>query len=385
MQAALVEADKVREVCESACQTVLWLYHGDQSETVAAADLLLNFAVGCFARDDKDADARIALGAAHLMRARLRHIESGEEGAGKDYAEAVRNYEAAFKIQSTDPESLRWSVLAAMESLHDSDTEDPDAVRAKAQENVEQLEKRFPLSPAAVHARATFDLARAESEIDSAKMSKEIAALRNMVTDLLTTLRPLARDDMDAGTTYNDAISFIRNNKKKLPLKFDYVAELKSKQGIWMSIPHSRRWRRGGSICQWDREGNILRTILFDTYSWTHEYTYGAKAIGGDNPKGLCSYDIESVSEMFSKIRRKKPAMKGRMNRNISGCYFYTLQGLDEGGNPLTVRGYYFKSKEQRITHNITLLDWGTQKDIDPAGEFFLRSMTEKRPKKKRR
>jgi len=155
MQAALVEADKVREVCESACQTVLWLYHGDQSETVAAADLLLNFAVGCFARDDKDADARIALGAAHLMRARLRHIESGEEGAGKDYAEAVRNYEAAFKIQSTDPESLRWSVLAAMESLHDSDTEDPDAVRAKAQENVEQLEKRFPLSPAAVHARAT--------------------------------------------------------------------------------------------------------------------------------------------------------------------------------------------------------------------------------------
>ncbi len=384
-QAAMVDADDVRGVCEAACRNVLWLYHGDEDQTVEAADLLLDFAAGCFARDDNSADAHLALANAHFMRARIRHIGGGEEGPGKDYAEAVRNYYAAHKLRVSDPESLRWAVLAAMESQRDADTPDPDAARAKAQETVDQLEKKFTLSPAAVHARAAFDLAHAERELKHAKMSKQVAALREMVTNLLTALQPLAQKDIDAGTTYNDAISFIRNNKKKLPLKFDYIFETATEGDIWMSVPHSRRWKDAGRIYQWDREGNILRTIRFDTYRWTMNYRSGHKAIGGDNAKGLCDLGIEMNKESFSKVRRKKTTTKGRLNRAISGCYVYVLQGIDTDGDPLTVRGYYFKSTKRRITHKVAILGWGSQKEMDPAGEFFIRSITEKRPKQKRR
>ncbi len=401
--ASLERPDVILELCRLTCDNVFWLCVNDQSETVDAATLLLEFADTCVAGHETDPDAHLGMAFAHLMRARARHINPVEEAVedyaarggaedpdaegdlGNDYAAAALAFHAAHKLHRSDSESLRWAALATIESLRDPETEDPAAARATAEADVERIEKYFPLSPAAVHVRAALDLARVEVELEQAKMSKEIAAIRKRLTNLLETLQPIAQVDIDAGTTYNDTITLIRKNKKKLPLKFEYATEFVSKQGIWMSIPRSRRWRFGTRIFQFDRDGVVLRKFVFDDYSWTSEYTWGSKAIGGDNAKGLCSYDVDSVTGMFSKINRKRSAVKGRLNRNISGCYYYWLQGKDTDGDDLTVRSYFFKSTLQRLTHNLTIYEWINKKEIDPAGKFVIGSMTEKPRKRKKR
>jgi len=364
-------------ICEAAARNAAWLLHGGREDAEGLADVLV--AKGTAASEQRGgADAFLALAEARRFQARI-GLATRQDKAAEHYRAAIDAARTAYQNDAGDGQALLCAVLAACEAV-DAVGGDSATLLEEATRDVERLDGAHKATLAAAHASAALELALLERDLPAAKMSKEIAEVRDRAARVLGTLEGWAAKDLDAATTYNDAVSFILANRKKLPLEVAFVSVAKRIAGLHFRVPVSRRWRVGSSLYQFDRRGSYARAYLFDTYNWATEYTYGTKGIGGDNPKGLCTYDIDSVEGMFLKIKRRKKATKGRMNRKISRCYYFEMEGTDESLVRLRVSGWYFKADEKRLTYRLLMVMYPDSEGTEPAADFVVDSFTTKDP-----
>ncbi len=184
----------------------------------------------------------------------------------------------------------------------------------------------------------------------------------------------------ERNTLYNDAVTFARSHKK-IALKPDYRAERVRVGLVELDLPLSTRWKKTGStIYQYDLAGELKRTISLDTYKWTTNYYLGRQEFGGDNIKGLARIGETDVLSVILNVKHRRKVRRGRLSKAIPSAVMFEIGGLDEDGDYLCFRWYYFKAKETGLRSvKVGVLDVGEYDKLDPEADFVIDSIREPR------
>ena len=389
--------DTVYAVARLAADMAFKLSSQDWEDAIEFADALVAHAD---TTSTDDGLALYALAEAHIVRARVvraalstlrgtRLPEDSPLGALQENDAVSTSYKKATELllKSYAARQQEGDALArAVGIVAERAQADPDTAAellTQAADLAETVIKHNAISERAAYAEATVALMRARHELPTAK-SKEVKAIREEIEQAVNHLRPpenARTEDIEYPTKYNEMVTFIKENKKNLPLKkVEYVTDRGSAIGsLDYRIPRSRFWSKGSPIKHWNADGVLLRMITFDDYRFETEYTVGVKGIGGDNAKGLCSHGISSSRELFVKIKRERKAVKGRINRKIkANAYYFHIGGYDEHDLFLQVRGYYFKNMKTRRTQHVLFVEWVDSKKLDPEGKNFVDSLQQR-------
>ncbi len=244
------------------------------------------------------------------------------------------------------------------------------------------LEAKHKGSPAEAGARAALDVDAVRAAVAASRPARDIAAI---VQEALDRLAPhVAGDGADPRlvTAYNGIVTLARG-LDGLPVKAEYLLVRSSTPGGELEYAHPRSldWRRGigkerslGSLLQYAPTGELRREIDFCSYRWDTEYTFGAQAVGGDNVKGIATFDVQHPA--IAKVTEPHRVAKGRLNRHIANGYVAEVSGIGEDGAPVRVRSYYFRCKRRMLTINVCVLERGDP-GPDPEAEAFLESLAE--------
>jgi len=253
---------------------------------------------------------------------------------------------------------------------------DGTALLERAKKVCEEGSKRYPGS--IFFQRMALDQRLAEIE---AQVSTDRRAADQALCDYLDELRgKIDQNDKELviATAYTDAVTVARSSRA-FKVKADYVTRTLSVAGSTLEaeMPLSSRWKYArGNIEQTDRNGNPLRTFIFDTYGWDTNYYIGQTSFGGDNLKGLAKLDELNAEEMVVKIEKRRKPARRRLNRRFPSAIYFEVSGYGEDADYLRWVNYYVKT-EKRVSVQVSYLEFQEAKDLDPEAEFVVDSFRE--------
>ncbi len=211
----------------------------------------------------------------------------------------------------------------------------------------------------------------------------------HMVQKALDLIEPMEKahpDDLDLLTARNDAAAVVRLLGLKKP-KVDFVTTTCDlPNGLTLEIPRSRHWAAptssGTAIHQFTHDFRTLRSLAFDDYKWTTNWTLAdGSVVGGDNLKGLADKNFGIEARGYKSVKSKRGLLKGKL-RGCDAGYLYEIVGQDDDGEALAQRTWYWKSKAGHMTtFDVTLLAYRGNEFEDPAMDFVLDSVKEKAKK----
>ena len=327
----------------------------------------------CQAIPEENADSdevRAARAETLLCRARV-NAALGKPFRKEDWTGAAEHFLALYAADSGDGEHLERAtrILQEAGAAGGKDAADlRERANALCLEGAEKFgNNRF------------FTGARHRAQLDQilALAAKSQTRAKKMMKAYLASLEA-GGSSAEANTTYNDAVTFARSHKK-IALKPKYRAERRRASIVELEIPLSTRWKKKGqTVYQYDEEGQIKRTFTFRTYKWTTNYYLGRQQFGGDNIKGLARIGETDVLSVILNVKHRRKLARGRLSRAIPSAQIFEIGGLDEDGDYLCFRWYYFKAKETGMRSvKVGVMDVGKYKKLDPEAAFVLSTIRE--------
>jgi hypothetical protein len=265
----------------------------------------------------------------------------------------------------------------------------PGADRAALLDQAEEALARAGDDGRSALARALVLLGRAKATPPKGKAFLEEAV--SMLSPLVDKDPP----DVEAATLHNAIVTFARASK--ISLKADYRTKRKTSVGLSFEIPVSKWWedpnsdslaglfeqlekgnfRFFGAYRQYDVSGNLVRSIRFDEYLWTHLYGSGQHQTGGDNIKGLARGAQETIRQEFATISSEKDVRKIPFNKTWRQAYVFEVAGVHATGDEARARVFFFKSNDKQKTYQAEIFEYGKEAKIDPEALAFLESISE--------
>ncbi|MHC4959701.1 MAG: hypothetical protein ACYTGN_15155 [Planctomycetota bacterium] len=362
--------EPARAVCEAAANAVRKTskrYPSDWEDIVAklvrATDQM----------GDADTEELAARAEALLCRARFNDDPNRSPGP-EDWLTAAALYEKADAVDDEDGLNLERAAHILREGAG-SGVAQSDEMRAKATALCEQGAKRFPKREffrEIVHRDKLAAVRRLVK--DDKKQAKKL------LEDYLKSLQPQAFDPKAFSPTFFNDVVTLCKLESKLGVKAKYrTRELKFKNLVRFDTPEGKRWKwKGGTLYQYGSDGLLLRTFNFDQYDWDTVYVVDAKEFGGDNIKGLARMGEADVQGVVLKVKKRKNLRRKKLNRHIPHSQAFTIAGIDEDGDYLCFHNYYFKCKKTSMrTVEVSILELGDFKKLDPEAKFVLDSIRE--------
>lgn len=319
------------------------------------------------------ADVRAARGETLLCRARV-DTALGKPFRKEDWTGAAGHFLALHKEAPGGGEHLERAVRILQEAGQVGG-EDAEDLRQRADKLCLEGAEKFGRNRYFAQARH-----RAQLDQIAELVSKSPGRAKKAMKAYMDSLEEAGGSTEERNTLYNDAVTFARSHRK-LSLKPKYRAERARIGIVEIDLPLSTRWKRKGStIYQHDTAGELKRTISFDTYKWTTNYFLGRQKFGGDNLKGLARIGETNVLSVILNVKHRRNVRRGRLSRAISSAVMFEIGGLDEDGDYLCFRRYYFKAKETGLRSvKVSVLDIGEYDTLDPEAEFVIDSIREPR------
>ena len=197
---------------------------------------------------------------------------------------------------------------------------------------------------------------------------------------------PIGREGDRTARAYNEIIVFAAENKVRV--KGETINRQRKLSGWTICYPRGLGWdySMGGSGGQ--TMFTLSRTypqgrafIIMEGFDWDTNYTSDGGQAGGDNVGGIMDQNQEQALVDFQDIKKRRKKMGGKLNRLIKKTTGYEIQGTDEDGKPVYVRGYYFKGDHHRRTFGLEVWLYGDVSPKDAQLDFILGDIKEREKK----
>jgi hypothetical protein len=165
--------------------------------------------------------------------------------------------------------------------------------------------------------------------------------------------------------------------------KHDMIARKVSATWFEFELPKGSAWtteRKEDTLfkIRRDRGARSQAVLLGDSYDWTVNYVDDQKRrIGGDNRGGLMRLDHADSLALFTKVTRDDKASKAKLSRRYPDVIGYDIRGLNEDGDEMRVRAWFFAGEKRRQTYRVLLIQFGSVRDRDGQMDFVLESLRE--------
>ncbi len=181
-------------------------------------------------------------------------------------------------------------------------------------------------------------------------------------------------------TAHTRAVTFAILHKE-LGVKAKYVTEKVGLGLLTVNIPLGKQWKaKGARIRQYDEDGKLIRTFSTSKYRWDTNYYLGVKKFGGDNIKGLARIGEMDVLTVVTKVTRRRKVRRTKLSKKIRSTVGFEIGGLDEDGDYICYRWFYFQSEKSKLTSiKLSVVDFQEQKKLDPEAAFVVASIREGR------
>jgi hypothetical protein len=379
-----LEADPkaLATVCSAASRSAGTLVQKKKDDAQMLGPLLVEVATSASEKSAGKADAHRALGYAHLALGRIEREAKTANLTAEPWTSAAAALEKAWELDAAKGESLAEAADALVEAA-DLPGVDAADLQGKAAAICSKAIEKHSGEVAPLRSAALLELARARRLLAAKDKAGTEAALERGIALLAAQMKGTS-PDVDLATAHNAIVAFVKNNPKEIKKpKVDFVkTALRLTTPLTVDAPLSRLWfqaKEGDWIYQYTTSFEPIRTIAFDTYSWSSEFTLGdGTKVGGDNLKGLATNEYEISLRDYKKLKSKKPASKLKLNPKLDEGWYFEAGGVDFDGDYVLKRSWYFKSKEGHMTtFRVTIYDYMEGAATGPDVEMLLDSIRE--------